>query len=319
MRCLGEIRGRRATEQLVAHFLVLDIDTHIEAVDRPDASPDTWELWVKDENKVPQASSEFEQYLKFSSDPKFAQALEKANRILETKASRQEEAVRKHLANKEPAEPKLLRNRRRFPPLTTTLLALCVVVGLVTNFSQPGTSNDFGKIILQQLSFLAPQEVESNPAASLKQGEFWRAITPVFLHVGPLHLLINMFMLVSLGRLVEHWIGTPKFALLVLTLAIIPNLFQGLLPETLLGSPNFAGISGVLYGLFGYVWVRTSINTLHGIAIPTPIVVMVLGLIMLGIFDVFGDEMRMANLAHVGGLVVGCMFGYSAEQETQVA
>ena len=69
---------------------------------------------------------------------------------------------------------------------------------------------------------------------------------------------MNMFMLYSFGRLVERWIGTPMFALLVLVLAIIPNLFQGLAPEWMHGNPIFGGISGVLYGLLGFVWIRTN-------------------------------------------------------------
>lgn len=316
MRCLGEIKGRRSAEQFVAHLLVLEIETHIEAID---PEKDQWEIWVKDEDNLEVANREYKHYLNFSSDPKFEAALEKANAIL---LDREKQRLDSIPTREEPESrtPKLLKGRPRLLPLTTTLLVLCVVVSFSTNFSSPSQTNDFGQTVFGQLSFLAPAHREAEEVfagASLQRGELWRAITPIFLHINPLHLAVNMFMLVSLGRLVEYWVGTPRYAMMVLVLAIVPNLLQGLLPEMLRGSPDFGGISGVLYGLFGYVWIRTSLNPKHGLAIPLPIVLLLLGLVAFGISGVFGADWKMADVAHCGGLVLGCLIGYWSEQERQ--
>ena len=313
MRCLGEIQGRRSAEQFVAHLLVLEIETHIEGVS-PEA--DQWEVWVKDEDKLEIATREYEHYLEFSNDPKFEAALKKANFILLDREKQRQDSI----PSREPesnSTPELLRGRPRFLPLTTTLLVLSILVSFSTNFSSPSQTNDFGQTVFRQLSFLSPSADEEGFAgASLQKGELWRAITPIFLHINPLHLAVNMFMLVSLGRLVEHWVGTPRFAMMVLVLAIIPNLLQGLLPETLRGTPEFGGISGVLYGLFGYVWVRTTLNPKHGLAIPLPIVLVLIGVVFCGVADVFG-EWKMADVAHIGGLALGCLIGFWSEQERQ--
>ena len=103
------------------------------------------------------------------------------------------------------------------------------------------------------------------------------------------------------------------YALLVLALAILPNLFQGLAPDWMHGSPAFGGISGVLYGLLGFVWIRTSINPTHGFSIPFPIMVVAVGLIVIGLSGVV-ENWHLADLAHLGGLLVGCAFGFAAEQ-----
>lgn len=315
MRCLGEIKGREAAEQFVAHLLVLEVETHIEASDQ---SSNLWEIWVKDENQLAIASREYAHYQEFSSDPKFAAALEKANRILRDREQEREARVDAALP-KPPAQPVLLKGRPRLPVLTTTLFSLCVLVAFSTNFATPSQTNDFGQTVMQQLSFRSPELAAQGmgPGASLLEGQIWRAITPIFLHVNPLHLVVNMFLLISLGRLVEHWLGTPRFALLVLALALIPNMLQGLLPESMQGSPDFGGISGVLYGLFGYVWVRTSINPSHGLSVPLPIVLVLLGLIAFGIFGVFGKDWNMADVAHLGGLILGCVIGYWSELENR--
>lgn len=112
--------------------------------------------------------------------------------------------------------------------------------------------------IAEKLSFVSVDDYlksDRDPAASLKRGELWRMVTPIFLHLSMIHLAMNMFVMVSLGRIVERWVGTPRFALFVLLLAVGSNLLQGLSPAWMHGSPAFGGISGVLYGSFGYVWV----------------------------------------------------------------
>jgi GlpG protein len=122
-----------------------------------------------------------------------------------------------------------------------------------------------------------------------------------------------MFVLVSFGRMVERWVGTPKFALFVLLLAIGPNLLQGLAPAWMQGNPFFGGISGVLYGLFGYVWIRSSINPNLGVSIPFPIVLIFVGMIVVGLSGQVPDW-PYADLCHLGGLLIGCAYGFISEQ-----
>lgn len=312
MRCLGQIRNRAQAEKFVAHLLTLEISTQIESINNAD---DQWEIWVRDEDRLTEASRELDEFLVNPDASKYATAIEKANAILDEREKKRREAA-KNVQNFDPARRRRLTGGGGLPPLTLTLFILSIAIGLVTNFSNPSPQNRWGMSIDDQLSFVSNADLAASngdPAASLKRGQIWRAITPIFRHQGILHLAMNMFMLVSFGRIVERWVGTPAFALMVLLLAICPNLFQGLSPEWMHGSFRFGGISGVLFGLFGYVWIRTSINPNHGISIPFPFVVMAFGIILLGLSGAI-PAWRLADLCHLGGLLIGAALGFASEQ-----
>ena len=311
MRFLGEIDGQQSAEKFVAHLLTEDIDTHIELAH---SDSDNWEVWVRDEDQLHRAKTELDEFQANRSDPKYAAAVANAQKILSEKARLRREAA-KNLKRVNPSQRPSL-GGGKMPPLTLTLFILCIAVGLFTSFGKPGRNNELGKTIKRQLSFVDLehyQQSEGDPAASLKRGQVWRAITPIFLHFGLIHLALNMFMFASFGKLVERWVGTPKFAAMVLVMAILPNLLQGLAPEWMHGSFSFGGISGVLYGLFGYVWIRTSINPMHGIAIPFPMIAILVGLIVIGLSGLV-PNWPFADLCHLGGLLVGVAFGFASER-----
>ncbi len=328
MRCLGQIEGRKSAEKFVAHLLTLDISTQIESMNgAADATadvsnlpraghtgPDAWEIWVRDEDQLELAQRELHQFESNSSDPKYDAAISKATQILDQREQARQQAAK----NVRRLDTTLRSGLSRGPmrPLTITLLVLSIGVGLITNFADPGPNNAWGISTLEELSFVSSTDYSASggdPAASLKRGQVWRAITPVFIHIGIFHLAINMFMLVSLGRLTENWMGTPRFALMVLVLAVFPNLFQGLAPEWMHGTPSFGGMSGVLYGLLGYIWIRTTINPTHGISIPFPMIVLAIGFIVVGLSGLV-PGWRFADLCHLGGLLVGSAFGFAAER-----
>lgn len=311
MRCLGEIEGQIEAEKFVAHLLTLDISTQLETV--PNTSK--WEIWVREEDRLGEAGRELKAFEVNPNDAKYDEAVAKARKILEEKEKARLEAIKNVRKIDTRSSPRHLAAGGKLPPLTLTLFVLCLGIGLLTEVFSPSSQGQ-GARVKDQLSFVSYEDYvksDGDAAASLKKFELWRTITPIFIHIGVLHLAMNMFMLYSFGRLVERWIGTPMFALLVLVLAIVPNLFQGLAPEWMHGNPIFGGISGVLYGLLGFVWIRTTINPTHGFSIPFPIMVVAIGLIVVGLSGAI-ENWRLADLAHLGGLLVGSGFGFAAEQ-----
>ncbi len=314
MRCLGQINGRSSAESFVAYLLTQDVSTHIEALEgAQNGSGDRWELWVRDEDKLELAQQELSHFLSNPRDEKYANALTKAKDILAEKDKRRQQ-VAKNIKRVDMRRTAGL-SGGRLPPLTLTLLILAILVGLVSSFGSP--TNEWGVSVIQELSFVSPADyISSNndPAASIKRGELWRIITPIFLHGNILHLAMNMFILISFGRIVERLVGTPKFALFVLLLSIGPNLLQGLSPAWMHGSPHFVGISGVLYGFFGYIWVRSAINPHLGVSIPFPFVIILVGMIVVGLSGAV-PNWPFAELCHLGGLVIGCAIGFASEQD----
>ncbi len=315
MRFLDEIEGKPQVERFVAYLMTEGIDSHLELAR---ADSDTWEVWIREEDRLEQAQAELDVFRAAQNDRKYQDALDEAQSILATREKARKEAAKNQRKMRQTGRAGVL-GQGRIPPLTMTLLILCVAVGLFTSFGTPRANNRFAITVLNQLSFLSfedSREFPDDAAASLKQGEVWRVITPIFIHHGMLHLALNMFMLVSFGRVVERWVGTPYFAIMVVVLAILPNLLQGLAPEWMHGNPAFGGISGVLFGLFGYVWVRSSMNPMLGISIPFPMAIILIALIVIGLSGVV-PNWPFADLCHLGGLLVGAALGFASEQANQ--
>ena len=93
-----------------------------------------------------------------------------------------------------------------------------------------------------------------------RQGEYWRLVMPMFLHIGVLHLLINMYALYLLGRILEHVYGYGRFALLY----VGSGMFSSYLSMAV-GPHIAAGASGAIFGIAGAMLVA---GFLHRASIP---------------------------------------------------
>lgn len=131
----------------------------------------------------------------------------------------------------------------------------------------------------------------------LAHGEWWRLITPVFLHIGITHFLFNSFSLYLLGPQLEWLFGRWRFIILYLLTGVMGNL-----ATVYLGTAGIsAGASGAIYGLLGvYVYLflfrRGSMDPDTGKGL----------LALVGINLVISIITPTINLtAHLGGLIAG--------------
>ncbi len=182
----------------------------------------------------------------------------------------------------------------RYFPVTSAFIAVCVVIALLTGLGQPGPLVDALQIA----------SAYHRGLDDILSGEVWRLVTPIFLHFGFAHLFFNMFMLWDLGRVVE----VTKGSRFVLAFAAVVGTASNLAQYLLTGSPFFGGMSGVLYGLFGYVWMQGKYNPRFGITLTQHTVVIMLGWFALCWSGLLGP---IANWAHTGGLVMGAAWGYA--------
>ena len=126
-------------------------------------------------------------------------------------------------------------------------------------------------------------------------------VTPAFIHLNLLHLLMNMMAFRNLGCATEFVRGTPRYLALCLILAIASSCGQ-----FVWDGPRFGGMSGVLFGLVGYIWMKGKTEPKLGLGLSSRGVTFVGLWLFLCIAGVFGP---VANAAHVVGLIVGMIIG----------
>lgn len=131
----------------------------------------------------------------------------------------------------------------------------------------------------------------------IKSGEYWRFITPMFLHIGITHFLFNNLAIYFLGRAVENIFGSIRFLIIYLGAGIAGNIVSMILsPESIA-----AGASGAVYGLFGaLLYFGLIYPKLFFSTVGRDIIV------ILGINIIFGFTMPNIDFfAHFGGLFAG--------------
>ncbi|HUE94233.1 rhomboid family intramembrane serine protease [Pseudomonas sp.] len=146
-----------------------------------------------------------------------------------------------------------------------------------------------------------------NLSLTLASGQWWRLLTPMLIHFGILHLAMNTLWYWELGRRVEARQGPWILLGLTLIFSLAANFAQYLWA----GPSLFGGLSGVLYGLLGHCWLFQRLAPNAAYRLPPGVLVMMLAwllICMTGIFELlqFG---AIANAAHVGGLLAGCLTG----------
>ena len=144
-------------------------------------------------------------------------------------------------------------------------------------------------------------------ADTMGNGEYWRLITPAFLHFSIFHIAFNGLWTWELGRRLEWTMGKGRYLLFFVVTAIASNLAQYYWPGPV---TLFGGMSGVIYAMVGYIGIYQWLKPEPLLAIPKGILLFMLawlGICMLGVVDFFMAG-GVANGAHLGGLVSGAIF-----------
>jgi membrane associated rhomboid family serine protease len=176
---------------------------------------------------------------------------------------------------------------RRWGVVTLSLIALNVAmfvvtaVGAATEGFSP-LNNNFSTIFARLDQF---------PVA-VAGGEWWRPLTAAFLHIGPLHLVLNMLAVLVFGSELERQLGRWRFLAVYLISAL-----GGAASIQLFGNPlqPVAGASTAIYGLLGSLGVLMIVRRqdLRGL------------LTLLAINVVISFLPGVSLLGHLGGLVAG--------------
>lgn len=176
---------------------------------------------------------------------------------------------------------------RRWGVVTLCLIAANVAMFLVTVISAASVGNP------PTQNYQSPVFVDLAQLPVLVQlGEWWRVLTAAFLHIGPVHLVMNMLGLLLFGSELERQLGRARFLGLYLVSAL-----GGAAAIQLFGNPGgyVAGASTAIYGLLGALGVLllATRQDIRGL------------LTLLAINVVISFLPGVSLLGHLGGLVAG--------------
>jgi GlpG protein len=299
MRQIGTLPSEHDAKRFADYLLTLRITTHLER------EPDGWAVWVRDEDNVPRGKEELEAFLRNPHDSRYDAARQAAAAIRQQEEQAEKQYRRRHREMRGYWDRPLW---QRFP-LTAALMGASIVVSLLYWFA-PDPKAVFARFAIVPFAEPDGQWSPLSLHATLQRAP-WRLVTPIFVHFDPLHLLFNMYMLIHLGGMVESRRGPLRYAVLVLVAAGASNLAQYLLdwPPIFRSGPVFGGMSGVVYALFGYVWMKARYDPEAGLFLWPTTVLFLMVWLFLGMTNWIGS---IANTAHAAGLVVGVVFGVAS-------
>lgn len=180
-----------------------------------------------------------------------------------------------------------------FSPKKIIFTKLIILICLIMYVIVSAVGNNFFTFDANILALFG-----ANNLMLVQSGQIWRLITCAFLHVGIIHLLVNMYSLAIIGTQVETFIGKWKFVLIYLISAVCASLMSLVFTESNIVS---VGASGAIFGLmgallyFGYHYRLYLSNAIKNQIIPIIVLNLLIGFAATGI----------DNAAHIGGLIGG--------------
>lgn len=174
--------------------------------------------------------------------------------------------------------------KMKFPMITYTLIAINILFFII-----PVLFGEYSSVI----------DKLCNNASLIRNGEYYRLLTCMFVHNGIVHLTLNCYSLYVLGTQMESFLGKIKFTIIY----IVSGLAGSLLSMAIMKGVPSVGASGAIFGLlgsmiyFGYHYRVYLGNVIKSQIIPITLLNLAIGFIIPGI----------DNSAHIGGLIGGTL------------
>jgi len=166
----------------------------------------------------------------------------------------------------------------------------------------------FGIMIINGVGIFEPESADlikwgANVRSYTEGGDWWRLGSAMFIHIGIIHLLLNMYALFSIGIYLEPVMGRWKFLAAYLSTGIVASLVSIWWHD----NTASAGASGAIFGMYGVFLALLTTKFFDKNAQKSL-------LSSIGVFVfynlVYGMKAGIDNAAHIGGLSSGLVFGY---------
>ncbi len=260
MRQLARFEEEEPARALADALLVEGIEARVDS-----AREGGFLLWVHDEAHMARAQELLALFEQSPDDIRFKRARREAASLRKSQ-QRETEEVRKRTIDVR----KRWRTKSGLGRFTLALIVVSVGAYVVTSETLANRQDIAAWLYID--SHVGMSEILYGLFADVRSGQVWRLVTPVFMHGGFLHILFNLWWLKDLGTMIEHRQSTGFLVGFFFVCAITSNVAQYLLV-----GPYFVGMSGVVYGLFGYIWIRGRFDPGSGYGLTQTAVVIMVG------------------------------------------
>ena len=295
MRLIGHLPNETSATTFSDYLYVQGITNEVEA------EKDGWAIWIHSEDECPKAKELLAAFLGNPADPRYRKRAAQARDLRAQAAEKEEDEEEQRVLDRNQVF------RATMPygvgMLTVVLIGLSLAVQLMRDGGYDESVHRELLITSVQIEGDSVRVAKGLP--EIARGEFWRLFTPVLVHGGWVHLLLNMMWLLDLGSMIEGRQSTGRLGLLVLVIGVLSNLGQ----YYATGNPLFYGMSGVVYGLLGYVWMKGKFDPGSGLYLHPHTVAMMLIWFVVCLTGYVG---HIANTAHAVGLGLGVLWGFLA-------
>ncbi len=294
MRLVGELDDRALAENFSDYLTQLGVANQVQEESR--GSYTKYEIWVHSEDDLERSENLFMEFIANPGSPEYRDITRKARLVkkLEEKENRDKGQyidVRTTMFYAGPT------------PLRMFTLFLILACGVVAMLSRLGDQTDaLRSLFITDFLREGPLIKWMPGLVEIRNGEIWRLFTPMLIHFGFFHFLFNMMWLKDLGSMVEDRKGTLFLVVFVLIASGASNVTQFLLSH-----PAFGGMSGVVYALLGYIWMKGKYDPSSRLSLHFSTVFFMIAWYILGLTGLLGN---IANGSHSAGLAVGIAWGY---------
>lgn len=298
MRAIGHLNGESVARLFVDYLYVKGVDSEMEW-----DGGEQWEIWVHEEEQFALAKQLLGEFAANPGAPKFADVGLQAKKM-RREAAEKEDRYRKRVKTR--AETVDALRRPKIGKLTMGLITVCIGIFLLMMLNETMRVK-----ILDHLSistpYFSPDNKDKGSLWEIRKGQIWRLVTPILMHGSLVHIFFNLWWMKDLGGVLERRMGWRSLLGLIVVIAVVSNLAQ-----YFASGPAFLGMSGVVFGLLGFIWIKGKLDPNFGLELPRPIVFLMLLWLVLGYVGALDSFVvgKIANTSHLAGLFAGmaCVF-----------
>jgi GlpG protein len=293
MRKIGQLEDEDRSELFSAYLFVHGIDARTETIEPPPPGRPFWQIWVLDEDRVDEAKALFSRFLSMPDAEEFQKsaAAAAAERLRRSREEAETEPTAARAAWLSRMSAGTAAGDAGVWPMGGVCGIVLVLVAVLYLMMGLGPVQPW----IRELLF---------SSEGLRHGQVWRLFTPVLLHADIWAVLFDLLWWMDLGRGLEARIGSRRFLVFFLGLSAAGTLASWIAVPAGAGG---VGLLGVVYGLFGYIWLRNRLDGTFGMPLPAVTGGLLLAFLALGAFGMMDPG---TTAAVVSCLLLGALWGW---------